>query len=368
MKSFILLFVALSFSQFLTAADRGDVVSFEPLMKIECPTAGKTISTYAVRYMTPGVDGKLVEASGLFAYPLDNTAKLPLISYQHGTVLSPAQVPSKGYGLDKTTGCRFGTNALVSAPDYLGLGESKGFHPYLHANTEASAALDMMRASVQIAKKLNQTWNQELLLTGYSQGGHATMALLQEISRGKTEFRVKATAALSGPYDLSDVSVKAALQNPAQYNSSVYTAYLLSSFDVLYPEAKIGEMVAEKYKPYVKAFLTHDLMTIMSSTPKFPNALLAEGVIEEVLNNPKNAFVETLQKNNVYDFSPQGPVFLCYGGADNTVAPGNAAVAKKRLEELGATVSVMNAGDTLNHATAFEPCEDGAKNFFDHLN
>ena len=32
-------------------------------------------------------------------------------------------------------------------PDYLGMGESPGLHPYVHGESEATATLDMIRAA-----------------------------------------------------------------------------------------------------------------------------------------------------------------------------------------------------------------------------
>ena len=39
---------------------------------------------------------------------------------------------------------------VVCAPDFVGLGDSPGVHPYVHAKTEASAAIDMLRAAREL--------------------------------------------------------------------------------------------------------------------------------------------------------------------------------------------------------------------------
>ena len=64
-------------------------------------------------------------------------------------------------------------------PDYIGMGESPGLHPYCHGASEATT-IDMIRA-VREAESLDMipgmtADNGEMFVTGYSQGGHAAMA------------------------------------------------------------------------------------------------------------------------------------------------------------------------------------------------
>ena len=59
-------------------------------------------------------------------------------------------------------------------PDYIGMGESPGLHPYVHGESEATATIDMIRAAREfITDSLNLIDNHQVFLSGYSQGGHA---------------------------------------------------------------------------------------------------------------------------------------------------------------------------------------------------
>lgn len=93
----------------------------------------------------------------------------------------------------------------VVATDYLGYGGSGyPFHPYLHADSEASSVLDSVRAARQAAAQLGVSLSSDVLFSGYSQGGHASMAAQRAAERDHAqEFNVLGGAHLAGPYNLS---------------------------------------------------------------------------------------------------------------------------------------------------------------------
>ena len=163
------------------------------------------VEHYRVLYTSQDLKGQRDTASGLLVLPIKEGDKpLPLLIYQHGTVSAKDDVPSElrgGYEIAEVSG----TLGYVSlAPDYIGLGTSRGLHPYVHAPSEAWAAIDMLKAVKPYLPQLNISVNQQLFITGYSQGGHAAMALHRELEQNyATEFPVTASAPMSGPYSIS---------------------------------------------------------------------------------------------------------------------------------------------------------------------
>jgi dienelactone hydrolase len=113
-----------------------------------------------------------------------------------------------------------GLGYVAFLPDYLGLGlTSRGFHPYVHAASEAWAALDMLRAGDQFCQQLQVAVNAQLFITGYSQGGHGAMALHRAIEKDPSnEFTVTAAAPLSGPYSISGVMRNLILTDTVYYD------------------------------------------------------------------------------------------------------------------------------------------------------
>ena len=156
-------------------------------------------------YETVNPDGGKILASGLLVVPPGLAKALPLVCYQHGTIVQTNQVPSSTLYGEAIVGLGYaGTGYAAVLPDYLGLGDSPAYHPYVHARTEATAAIDLLRAARTWCATNSIALNGQLFLLGYSQGGHAAMSLHREIETFHTnEFTITASAPMAGPYDLS---------------------------------------------------------------------------------------------------------------------------------------------------------------------
>ena len=162
------------------------------------------IELVRIEYGTTGSDGQPDIASGLAIIPLEVGEELPLHAHFHGTT-TRENVPSTrggGYELGLVYG---GSGHLVIMPDFIGMGTSRGFHPYLHRESQASAGLDMAFAVQQyIDTRDDISLSKRLTIAGYSQGGHAAMSFQQLIETEYPEdFELLASTPMSGPYDLS---------------------------------------------------------------------------------------------------------------------------------------------------------------------
>jgi hypothetical protein len=137
------------------------------------------VDAFRLRYATVGVDGAPTTATGLVALPPKRARQLRTVSYAHGTLAARADAPSRS--LDSLAGASAllfaGAGFATGAPDYLGLGGGPGPQAYLHAASEASASLDMLRAAHAFAARRHRSLATTTLVTGFSQGGHAAMAL-----------------------------------------------------------------------------------------------------------------------------------------------------------------------------------------------
>ena len=177
------------------------------------------VDTYRVIYKVAEPDGRQATASGLLALPRGGKARR-IVSFQHGTATNRENVPSR---LDMTgvaASVLFAGNGYaLMAPDYIGLGDSPGPHAYLVAADEARAAIGL----IDVAKALPGAPQGPAFLSGFSQGGHATLATVRELeARGE---RVFAAAPVAGAYDLRHISLPAALKGGAK-SHAVYLAYM----------------------------------------------------------------------------------------------------------------------------------------------
>jgi dipeptidyl aminopeptidase/acylaminoacyl peptidase len=92
----------------------------------------------------------------------------------------------------------FGARGLIGvAVDYPGLG-TDGEHPYLVKDVEGKASLDAIRATLQLAAWLDAQASGRAVITGLSQGGHATLAAA-ELHRSYAPELDIAAFAVAGP-------------------------------------------------------------------------------------------------------------------------------------------------------------------------
>ena len=226
----------------------------------------------------------------------------------------------------------------------------------------------MLRASLVVSEQRGVQLSDKLFLAGYSQGGHATMALhqvLEQIPSG--ELTVTASTPMAGPYDLSDTTFWRALTDPSE-SSSLYTAYLLVAYDAIYDVyTSPSEAFVEPVDGIVESLFDgyHISEEIMTALPATPQAMLQADYISAVTTDPNHPLNVALRDNDLYDWQPAAPVRLFHGGADKTVPFENSQVAYEHMSALGADIALINVGADLNHHTAVIPCFLGAKQWLD---
>lgn len=351
--------------------------AMKPSYKMNFPPSKNAISLFRILYTTLSTQGEITQASGLMIVPSGVKTSLPVISFQHGVALTRSLVPSSAQTTDVfLIAAYFGASGyLTVAPDYLGLGHSQGFHPYLHADSEATAAADLLSAAHLLASEQKLQLSGKLFLAGYSQGAHATMALHRYLENSRElaldfPFQIIASSAMSGPYDLSSISFPLLLTQPAP-GSSVYLAYLLNAMNSVYkifPD--YSTMLRNPYDQILESLFDGNQSgdEIVKALPTTPDMLLQPAFIEDVLNNTQHPLIAALKKNDVYDWKPVAPIHFYYGKADRDVPPKNAIKAYTRMKELGADVQLINVGDELDHQSAVGPSFFETHQWFETFN
>jgi hypothetical protein len=192
------------------------------------------VDVHRIVYDTPDPNGNPTYASGLVFIPREVPCPMPLFTYLHGTKVKKEQ--TFYYLQDEWfLGAVMASSGYVTTmPDYLGLGFSPGLHPYQHARSQATASIDLLRVARTICAEGEVELNGQLFITGYSQGGHATLATHRMIQEELSdEFTVTASAPGSGPYDMSghQFDMVAALE---PYSVPGYLPYVILSYQSVY--------------------------------------------------------------------------------------------------------------------------------------
>ena len=310
------------------------------------------VDLYKVRYYTDDINGNQSIASGLLCVPQADDLIFPLAAYQHGTVNGRQDVPSRLAGGFQLPLILASYGYVVCAPDMLGLGDSPGIHLYVHAETQATAAIDMLSAirDNDDQQDMYQV-NDQLFVTGYSQGGHAAMALHKEIEENYSDlFEVTASAPMSGPYSMYEEMVKFTLGDE-EYASVSYLAWVVLSYQLAYPDllgdysledifksAYIDDILAFKNEEIGRSELnirmTVELMnTVGRVTPK---DMMHDSIVEGLRNDPNHPFSQALRDNDVFDWVPQAPMRMYYCVGDDQIVYTNATKADSVMNARGA--------------------------------
>jgi pimeloyl-ACP methyl ester carboxylesterase len=278
------------------------------------------VNVHRVIYNTLDGKNQPTIASGLIIVPVGDTCPVPLISYQHGTQSKKDQVFSylKGEWIVGVAGAA--TGYLACLPDYIGLGFSPGIHPYQHAETEARAVIDMLRAAREIGAREGLNLSDELFLLGYSQGGHATMAAHREIEENLSgEFTVTASAPLSGAYDMSGVQFDmVASFDP--YSVPGYLPFLIIGYQDVYGNLynDISEIFTAPYDSILPPLFdgNYTINDVNAVMPSVPRLIIDSTYAAAFFSDPQHPALLALKDNDVYDWVPIAPVRMGYCDLD----------------------------------------------------
>jgi pimeloyl-ACP methyl ester carboxylesterase len=128
------------------------------------------------------------------------------------------------------------TGYAVALVDYEGMGDNTDSQPHVVGAILAQQVIDLLKASRDIIAGSNSpcTWNNQLFLMGYSEGGYVTMAVTRELQlRPVAGFTVTASAPLSGPHDLSGTQRNVILTG-GTFKAPYFVPMLLTSYNYAY--------------------------------------------------------------------------------------------------------------------------------------
>nr|WP_295770127.1 lipase family protein [Rhodoferax sp.] len=303
------------------------------------------VKVVALNYNTVGAAGELTNASGVMLVPAGTcTTASALIAYAKGTdVQKPRTLANPADPETFLLAAMYASQGYtVVASDYLGFAKSAyPYHPYLHADSEASVVIDSVRAARNAATAVGATLSGKVMVTGYSQGGHSSMAAHRAMERDNaTEINVVAGAHLAGPYNLSG-STK--IPN-AIAGVQFFVPYMVTSYQKIYKNIYSSPSVAFKapYDSYIETLLPNPTLTyttlvtsgkLPGATGETPNqardAVFQLAFTADVQTNSSSPFYLAAKKNDLLGWNPKAKLLLCGGAGDPTVPPAVHQVAMK---------------------------------------
>lgn len=341
---------------------------------------------FKIPYTTRDEEGNEVKVSGLFVIPtglpdmVNNTLGLSMVSDDHGTIFANAEAPSV---IADTSGAPDGSAILLTSlggfatlqPDYIGFGDSNDhYHPFVLKDSLANATVDFIKQVKIFASDNNIKLNNQLFLTGYSEGGYASMATLKKIEEEQlTDLTVTMAAPMAGPYALKlmadGVLSQATLGVPsfmanigysyAKANSQAITSVINEPYASKLAKLFNGDLDRSKIDP--------ELTTVTTGA----NGLFVQDFVSNYFTKDNHWFKESVTRNNVHDWVPTTTVRLVHCEGDDVIPYGISQLTAGTMQAMGAAdvqlvaVEVALGLDTkLGHAACGSPAYGVATKIF----
>lgn len=377
MRNTLLLFVGLLMSQFvngqiLVSSEFVDDLTPDEITAIVGQEAGPYgVKLYKIHYTMLDHNNQLDTVSGMIVVPNTTDVQSHLVVYCHGTSNDKLDVPSQMRGglIESLGFSSFGFT--TAAPDYPGLGEDEGFHPYINATSEALSGVYIIDIAYQVMASAGVSIGGELFIAGYSQGGHAGMALHEYL---ETEFGgaldVTACAFGSGPYSLSE-RMRTLISGDEDYVALGFVPFFFRGQQEIYGNlyAELSDVFKPAYIPQIESFLDGDInltsVSLNMATAMFviegeikPKHLLVDDVVARLIaNDPNDPYIQVLRDNDVHNYVPDVPVNLYYCDADGVVPYENTIIARDDMVANGSTtVQAVQVDADADHG----PCAEAS--------
>ena len=294
----------------------------------------------------PGT-GERVRLTGLLAVPQGVTGRLPVVSWQHGTILSFGQVPSgllrladpaatlsdaedsleTLFNLHRLAGQGF----AVIAADYIGKGPLRNGRGEAYAVRAVSVqgCLDILAAGLARLRALGHRPG-ALFLNGWSQGGLNTQWLVQALQRGRR--KVTAAAAQSPFHNLAECLQYWSGAMPGGDGGPGYpplpnwvslcVIIVLGSYRHYHQlPGLFGAAIKPKYLELAETFWRdYDLQALPRDIPPV-SELLVEGFWERFTAPENGRLLQLLAADAASPFVYAHPLRLYYGLADQALHP-----------------------------------------------
>ena len=327
------------------------------------------VKVVALNYVTPGAkSGESSNASGVMLVPAGScTGAAALVAYAKGTDLQKPRTLANPQDSETflLAAMYAAQGYAVVASDYLGYAKSTyGFHPYLHADSEATTVIDSVRAARNAAGTVGANLSGKVMFVGYSQGGHASMAAHRSAERDYgTEFNVVAGAHLAGPYNMSgSLSLTDAI---AGYQ--FFVPFLVTAWQKVYGNiyTDVNQAFKAPYASYIETLLPSPTLntTTLVTTGRLPggpgvtpnqarDAVFQSAFLQAAQTNATHPLTVAAKKQDLLGWSPKSRLLLCGGAGDPTVPPAvHQAPMKADFDSRGLTNVVSVDVDALVQST-----------------
>ncbi len=351
----------------------------------------KPIDIRKITYTSINAKGVRTNLTGAIAMPQDGAPK-GLVVFCHGTMQDRKTAPSRFTGSQENSETETAVLAFaadgyaVVMPDYIGLGDDKGAHPYPLSVVNARSAIDIIPAARELARRQKYSIGSNLFMTGYSEGGGIAMAAAKALQNMPgADHKLTASAPASGPYDLSGVTADFMKRTDTDQLGFGIRLYLFS-YSTYFLRKERNIKITDYFKPAMansiwlnyNANLSDENLikrlvvtaTLMRSKNSIDNVLTDRFKKVLAANDRRDPLLAELYKNNTFDWKPTRPMLLINLEGDTVVDPANTKKAFDTMRRKGVGRDTLRRSvirdNSLTHLTAVPEAMFRAREFFNN--
>ncbi len=373
------------------AQQRGEYISFEWLETQTAASLGAEVQqniglppsllgiqydfdVYRVIYYTEDIHpDSLTTASGLVVIPNNfPCSELGIFTFGHGLMIKDFEVPSNNDNIYAFISKGIAANGFIAAaPDYIHLGPfaSPGFQAFMNERTESAATIDLIRAIKTFAAAQEIQLSEQLFLSGYSQGGHSSMATAKAIQENYAgELSVTALSSGGGTYFLSGTAADSLASLTRVTPEPHAFCLILRSYAEVYADSLqangfdldgarvLDSLFKPPYNDILKPMLDRvDPFFDQFQLDSVPIRMLNDAWKDMFINDPNHYFRKLLSYNDLYDWSPQMPVVMFHSTADIENPIENVFFTLQQFQLNGAPDVEIQTVDNFSHPDAALP-------------
>jgi predicted esterase len=329
------------------------------------PLMQSDVRPFRVVYTTEYPKGTKINVSGALLLPDNYNPRFPVVVLNHGTYGDRNSAPSKEIqknlpsSIDVFLGMAIASafNCALLMPDYIGYGESQSVtHPYMHGESLGQTGLDFIRAFREYTADpaVALSFNSNIFITGYSEGGYAAVALHKAIDARPAEgLKVYKNVAGAGAYDMEAFS-KAVASNSQPLGLRMLSSYLWV-LEMYKNDFRYSKSYADIFSETDNALLqsiNYDIAYFGNEAAELPlhdvaAELFQPEFISGIMNETDTEFIRISRENSLIDFVPKDSLIFVWGDADNWVYPVNSENAYNAMRSKGCKVAscIQPGGD-----------------------
>lgn len=278
------------------------------------------IEAFKITYSTQYKE-KDILVSGTLCIP-DKAGPKPLLVFNHGTTFQSGLIPSNW-----ANGVRievlWATNGYITLiPDYIGYGvNTEELHPYMVKEHEAQTVIDMIGATKSILNEKKVAQSGQLFVSGFSQGGHVTLSLLEKLGKSKEVhgFNITATAAIGAPTRICQ-NLRHILEQDT-FNSIGYVGAVMASYNEQYWKRPYTDFFQEPYASLVASYAAGntDMQDMVNGLSKNIAELMNPDFLTAFKAKGEKRLKKDLKRNDTGDLKLTAPLMIVHGTNDGDV-------------------------------------------------